>query len=157
MNEPQGLPAIVAGVDGSEDSKHALRWAAQQAELTHAPLQVVTAWHYPVDFGTAWQIPATYGRSHDFSHADFSADAKKTLDGAIEEVLGKDPRVPVTPQLVSGHPAQVLIEASAHAGLLVLGASGHGGFVGMLLGSVTQHCVSHSACPVVVVRHPAEN
>ena len=148
MNEPQGgPPAIVVGIDGSEDSKHALRWAAQQAELTNAPLQAITAWQYPVDFGTAWQIPATYGRSHDFSHADFSEDAKKTLDGAIEEVLGKDRRISVTPQLVRGHPAQVLIEASGHAGLLVVGASGHGGFVGMLLGSVTQHCVGHSACP----------
>jgi nucleotide-binding universal stress UspA family protein len=157
MNEPDGRPPIVVGVDGSEDSKYALRWAAQQAELTNAPLQAITAWHFPIDFGTAWQIPATYGRSHDFSGVDFSEEAKRTLDGTIEEVLGKDPRVSVTPELVSGHPAQVLIDASQQAGLLVLGASGHGGFVGMLLGSVTQHCVSHSACPVVVVRHPAEN
>jgi nucleotide-binding universal stress UspA family protein len=157
MNEPQGgPPAIVVGIDGSEDSKHALRWAAQQAELTNAPLHVITAWQYPVDFGTAWQIPATYGRSHDFSHVDFSEDAKKTLDGVIEEVLGKDPRVTVAPQLVRGHPAQVLIEASRQAGLLAVGASGHGGFVGMLLGSVTQHCVGHSACPVVVIRRPAQ-
>lgn len=156
MNEPGAPPAIVVGIDGSEDSKQALRWAAQQAALTHAPLQAITAWHYPVDFGTAWQIPATYGRSHDFSQVDFSADAKRTLDGAIEEVLGKDPRVSVTPQLVSGHPAEVLIEASEHAGLLVVGASGHGGFVGMLLGSVTQHCVSHASCPVVVIRRPTQ-
>lgn len=157
MNEPHGLPAIVVGIDGSEDSKHALRWAAQQAELTHAPLRAVTAWQLPVDFGTAWQIPATYGRSHDLSHVDFAEDAKKTLHGEIAEVLGEIPRVSVTPLLVSGHPAKVLIEASRRAGLLVVGASGHGGFVGMLLGSVTQHCVAHSACPVVVVRHPAEN
>jgi len=110
MNEPRGLPAIVVGIDGSEDSKHALRWAAQQATLTNTPLQAITAWHYPVDFGTAWQIPATYGRSHDFSKADFSEDAKMTLDTAIAEVLGKDPQVPITLQnLVSGHhrsPAQ---------------------------------------------------
>ncbi len=156
MNEPQGLPAIVVGIDGSDDSKHALRWAARQAELTNATLQAVTAWHLPVDFGTAWQIPATYGRSHDLSQVDFSEDANKTLHGAIEEVLGEAPRISVTPQLVSGHPAQVLIEASREAGLLVVGASGHGGFVGMLIGSVTQHCVSHSVCPVVVIRRPAQ-
>jgi len=156
MSEPHGQPAIVVGIDGSEDSKHALRWAAQQATLTNTPLQAITAWHYPVDFGTAWQIPATYGRSHDFSKADFSEDAKMTLDTAIAEVLGKDPQVPITPQLARGHPAQVLIEASRHAALLVVGASGHGGFVGMLLGSVTQHCVGHSVCPVVVVRGSAQ-
>jgi nucleotide-binding universal stress UspA family protein len=155
MNEPQGQRPIVVGIDGSDDSKYALRWAAQQAELTNATLEATTAWQLPVDFGTVWQMPATYGRSHDLSQVDFSEDAKTTLHGAIEEVLGARPRVQVTPQLVSGHPAKVLIEASRHAGLLVVGASGHGGFVGMLLGSVTQHCVTHSACPVVVVRQPA--
>jgi len=154
MNEPQDQPAIVVGIDGSEDSKHALRWAAEQAYLTNAALQATTAWQFPVDFGTVWQLPATYGRSHDLSEVDFSEDAKKTLHGVVEEALGEHPRLSVTPQLVSGHPAQVLIEASRHAGLLVVGASGHGGFVGMLLGSVTQHCVTHSTCPVVVVRHP---
>ena len=154
MNEPQGPRPIVVGVDGSDDSKQALRWAAQQAEITTAPLHVVTAWHLPVAFGTVWQMPATYGRSHDLSGVDFSEDAKKTLYGAIEEVLGKSPSVAVTPQLVAGHPARVLIEASQQATLLVVGASGHGGFVGMLLGSVTQHCVSHSACPVLVIRDP---
>ena len=59
----------------------------------------------------------------------------------------------VTRHLVSGHPAPVLIEASRHAALLVVGRSGHGGFAGMVIGSVSQHCVSHAACPVVVVRH----
>jgi nucleotide-binding universal stress UspA family protein len=92
MNEPQGgPPAIVVGIDGSEDSKHALRWAAQQAELTNAPLHAITAWRYPVDFGTAWQIPATYGRSHDFSHVDFSEDAKKTTGDVAKLVVAPLP------------------------------------------------------------------
>jgi nucleotide-binding universal stress UspA family protein len=151
MSEPPGQP-IVVGVDGSEDSKNAMRWAARQAELTGATLTAVTAWQLPVSFGTAWQMPATYGRSHDFAQEDFAEDARKTLHAAIDEVLGEDRRVSVTPQLVIGHAAQVLIEASREASLLVVGGRGHGGFAGMVLGSVSQHCVSHAACPVVVVR-----
>jgi nucleotide-binding universal stress UspA family protein len=153
MSEPRGQLPIVVGIDGSEDSKDALRWAARQSELTATTLTVVTAWQLPVSFGTVWQMPATYGKSHDLSQVDFAADAKKTLDAALEEVLGPSPHVSVTRQLVSGRAAPVLIEASRHAALLVVGRSGHGGFAGMLIGSVSQHCVSHAACPVVVVRH----
>jgi nucleotide-binding universal stress UspA family protein len=98
-------------------------------------------------------MPVTYGKSHDLTQVDFAADAKKTLDATLEDVLGPSPHVSVTPRLVSGHAAPVLIEASRHAALLVVGRSGHGGFAGMLIGSVSQHCVSHAACPVVVVRH----
>jgi nucleotide-binding universal stress UspA family protein len=156
MSEPRGRSPIVVGVDGSEDSKDALRWAAQQAGLTGSNLAAVTAWQLPVSFGTVWQMPATYGKSHDLSQVDFAADARKTLDAALAEVLGANPQVSVTPQLVSGHPAPVLIEASRHAALLVVGRSGLGGFAGMLIGSVSQHCVSHAACPVVVVHHAAE-
>ncbi|GAA5140301.1 universal stress protein [Pseudonocardia adelaidensis] len=146
----------MVGIDGSENSKDALRWAAQQAELTDTTLSAVVAWQVPVSFGTVWQMPATYGKSHDLSQVDFPADARKTLDAALEEVLGANPQVSVTPQLVSGHPAPVLIEASRHAALLVVGRSGLGGFAGMLIGSVSQHCVSHAACPVVVVHRTAE-
>jgi nucleotide-binding universal stress UspA family protein len=153
MNEPQGRASIVVGVDGSEDSKNALLWAARQAELTDATLEAITAWQLPIGFATAWQIPATYGKSHDLSQVDFAEDARMALHAAIEEVLGANPRVPVTPQLVSGHPSPVLVEASRDATLLVVGGSGRGGFTGMLLGSVSQHCVQHAACPVVVVRH----
>jgi nucleotide-binding universal stress UspA family protein len=155
MSEPRDQFPIVVGIDGSEDSKDALRWAARQAELTATTVTAVMAWQLPVTFGTVWQMPATYGRSHDLSQVDFAADAKKTLDAALEEVLGPGAHVAVTPQLVSGHAAPVLIEASRHAALLVVGRSGHGGFAGMLIGSVSQHCVSHAACPVVVVRHAA--
>jgi nucleotide-binding universal stress UspA family protein len=157
MSEPRGRSPIVVGIDGSEDSKDALRWAAQQAELTGTTLAAVTAWQLPVSFGTVWQMPATYGKSHDLSQVDFAADARKTLDAALDEVLGANPQVPVTPQLLSGHPAPVLIEASRRAALLVVGRSGLGGFAGMLIGSVSQHCVSHAACPVVVVHHAAES
>jgi nucleotide-binding universal stress UspA family protein len=54
--------------------------------------------------------------------------------------------------VVQGHPAQVLLDASAGAELLVIGSRGHGGFVGAMLGSVGQHCVHHATCPVVIIR-----
>ena len=57
-------------------------------------------------------------------------------------------------RLVEGHPAGILIEASAQADLLVVGSRGHGGFVGALLGSVSHRCVAHALCPVVVVPPP---
>ena len=112
MSEPRDQLPIVVGIDGSEDSKDALRWAARQAELTATTLTAVTAWQLPVSFGTVWQMPATYGKSHDLAQVDFAADAKKTLDATLEGVLGADAHVSVTPQLVSGRAAPVLIEAS---------------------------------------------
>ena len=84
MSEPRGQLPIVVGIDGSDDSKDALRWAARQAELAATTLTVVTAWQLPVSFGTVWQMPATYGKSHDLSQVDFAADAKKTLDATLE-------------------------------------------------------------------------
>ncbi len=155
MSGPHSQPPIVVGVDGSEDSKDALRWAARQARVTDTGLDVVTAWHMPVDFGTVWQMPATYGKSRDLSETGLAKDARTMLSATIEEVLGASPHVEVTPKLVSGHAAPVLIDASRHAALLVVGGRGYGGFAGMLLGSVSQHCVQHAACPVVVVRHRA--
>lgn len=131
-------PFIVAGVDGSECSLEALRWAARQAELTGAELHAVMA----------WSLPEIYS----YTPRDFEGDARKTLEDAIEQALGKQPRVSVIAQVVEGHAAVALIDASRDAQLLVVGSQGHGAFTGMLLGSVSQHCVGHAHCPVVVVR-----
>lgn len=59
--------------------------------------------------------------------------------------------VPVLTRVLHGHPAQVLLDAAGGTQLLVVGSRGHGAFAGMLLGSVSQHCVQHASCPVVVV------
>lgn len=131
-------PVIVAGVDGSAQSKEALRWAAQQAALIGAELHAVTAWH----------LPEIYG----YSDRDYAADAANMLEKAVSDTLGPDPGIPVVTQVVEGHPAQVLIAMCQAADLLVVGSHGHGWFDGMLLGSVSQHCVQHACCPVLVVR-----
>ncbi len=133
---------MVVGVDGSEPSLAALRWAARQAELTGAELKAVISWELP---SAAYWVPFPEG-------LDLEASARKTLASALEETLGPDPAVPVTQVVAQGHPAPVLIDEAAGADLLVVGSRGHGEFAGMLLGSVSEHCVAHAHCPVVVVR-----
>jgi nucleotide-binding universal stress UspA family protein len=138
MTSDANRPVIVAGVDGSHCSLEALRWAARQAELTGAELQAVMA----------WSLPEIYS----YTPRDFEGDARRALEEAIEQALGQQPPVPVTAQAVEGHAAEALIDASRDAQLLVVGRQGHGAFTGMLLGSVSQHCVAHAHCPVVVIR-----
>lgn len=134
---------IVVGIDGSPSAKAALRWALGQARLTRARVHAVTAWEFPVYYGWGATVP----------HGDHAALAGKMLAQSVQEALGFDlPDVEVLESVVAGHPAQVLLDLSRQAGLLIVGSRGHGGFAGTLLGSVSQHCVQHSQCPVVVVR-----
>ncbi len=136
---------IVVGVDGSEPSKDALRWAARQAEVTGASLRVVMSWEIP---SMAYWAPLP-------ENLDFEKQTSEALHQTIVEVLGEEPAVPIEEVVVEGHPAPVLLDRSHEADLLVVGSRGHGAFTGMLLGSVSEHVVSHAACPVVVVRHRA--
>ena len=134
---------VVVGVDGSPSSKAALRWALDQARLTKARLRAVIAWE--VTPYTGWGVLA---------HEDFGAAAGQLLSESVRETLGFDPPldVEVVETVRPGHPAQVLIDESAHGALLVVGSRGRGGFAGTLLGSVSQICVQHAHCPVLVVR-----
>jgi nucleotide-binding universal stress UspA family protein len=134
---------IVVGVDGSESSLRALEWAAGQAELTGARMDVVTAWQWPTSFGWAVAYPDGWNPQ---------ADAQKVLDEAVDPVRREHPGVTIGSTVVEGHPAPALVEASEGAALLVVGSRGHGEFAGMLLGSVSEHCISHAHCPVLVLR-----
>jgi nucleotide-binding universal stress UspA family protein len=136
---------IVVGVDGSDSSKDALRWAARQAKFTGAGLRVVGSWHVPaMAYGSISPIP---------SGLDFSDAAREAMDDAITDVLGSDSDIDVVRDIVEGPPALELLKAAEGADLLVVGSRGHGAFAGMLLGSVSEHCVTHATCPVLVVRH----
>jgi nucleotide-binding universal stress UspA family protein len=142
-------PRIVAGVDGSPSSVSALRWAIRQAGLTGAVIDAVTAWHYPVATGGYGWTPMGISQNSDF---DFHDIAEKTVADAVSRALGPVSDVRVRTQVTEGNPAQVLLDAAAGADLLVVGSRGHGGFTEALLGSVSQHCVHHAPCPVVVIR-----
>jgi len=134
---------IVVGVDGSNSSREALRWAAREAQQVGADLEVLMTWQNP--YPDMW-IPS------DPPGTDPLALTRSALGRVVEEVLGEHPAIAVQATAVSGPPARVLVEAAEGADLLVVGNRGRGGFAGVLLGSVSLHCVSHAPCPVVVVR-----
>ena len=139
---------IVVGVDGSEHSRDALRWAAAQASTMHAELEAIICWHYPVlaaDGFSGAVVPIDVEALKD--------NARQTLDRAIEAALPDDvSRAGIVRTVAEGSPGHVLVEASTGAELLVVGSRGHGGFAGLLLGSVGAHCVHHAHCPVTVIR-----
>jgi nucleotide-binding universal stress UspA family protein len=139
----EGGHRIVVGIDGSEPSLLALRWAARQAELTGAALEAVTSWDWPTSYG--WSMPLS-------SDYDPAGDARGVLDKALEAVRRERPKVEIVETVMEGHAAPCLVETSKGADLLVVGSRGHGQFTGMLLGSVSEHCVTNSHCPVLVFR-----
>jgi nucleotide-binding universal stress UspA family protein len=142
------VPRIVVAVDGSPSSRTALGWAARQAELTGAILEAVIVWQYPASSGTYGWAPV----SMQDQGTDYGELAEKTLTDAINAVVDPASDITVRPTVAQGNPAQVLLDAAKDADLLVVGSRGHGGFTGALLGSVSQHCVHHAHCPVVVIR-----
>lgn len=138
---------IVVGVDGSPGSLAALRFAVVEADLRHADVRAVCAWRYPEANGGWSVVPPEAYNPH--------AAARQVLTDAIAAISGPaDRTVVVAPMTTEGHAAAVLVEAAAETDLLVVGSRGHGGFIGLLLGSVSQHCVHHARCPVVVVPTP---
>lgn len=135
---------IVVGVDGSIPARSALSWAAAQARHTGARLHLIAVWEIPALHGWAPALPYD---------EDLAAAAGKVLSASARDVLGEQPTdLEIAESIVPGHPAQVLIDASARAALLVVGCRGHGTLTGALVGSVSQQCVRHARCPVVVVR-----
>lgn len=145
-------PRIVVGVDGSQASLEALAWAVRQAELTGASVDAVIAWHNPVVIGG---MP--YGPVDVLAKSDFSKFAATTLSNSIRAVTSSDSPVGIRSVVRHGNAARVLLDAADGADLLVVGSRGYGGFAEALLGSVSQHCVHHARCPVVIIRGRPES
>lgn len=132
-------PLVLVGVDGSEQSVKAACWAADYVEKFNGSLRVLAVWMYPAAYGYEIVDP------NDHPEETARQNVEKTI-AALH--LASDQ---VTPALRPGPAARTLIEESAEADLLVVGSRGRGAFTGMLLGSVSTHCVHHAHCPVVVV------
>lgn len=130
---------IVVGVDGSRSSVAALRYAADMAVALKEPLHVVTTWTAP---------PIEPYLAIEWSPAEY---AREILDESIAEAFGDEPPGDLTSEVLLGPAARTLIRLSDSASMLVLGSRGHGGFVGLLLGSVSAACAEHAHCPVLIV------
>jgi nucleotide-binding universal stress UspA family protein len=140
---------IVVGVDSSDGAREALRFALDEAKRRHASLRVVHSWQ----FGNIG-IKGIEGFSPVVGAdlGDLRRTAELALDGILEAVAADVDGVAIERRVVEGAPAAVLVDESHDADLLVVGSRGHGGFAGLLLGSVSQQCAHHAACPVVIVR-----
>ena len=142
---------IVVGVDGSDSSLDALRWAVRQGGLTGATVEAVYAWNYPTDTvwaGMAGYMPAGF---------DVEKNAKEALAESVAKAVGTDEAELVRQTVVNGVAASVLLDAVAPgsgAELLVIGERGFGPVRITLIGSVSHAVIHHAHLPVVVVRAP---
>lgn len=131
---------IVVGVDGSPCSVLALQRARPIADAVGWGIDAVAAWQYPSYLGAG-----IVGELHP------DEDARELLHDSVESAFGSDTPDGLEQFVAHGYPSQVLIDASAEAEMLVVGSRGHGGFAGLLLGSVSAQCTEHAHCPVLVV------
>ena len=137
---------VVVGVDGSPESVAALAWAGRYAAATGAKVRAVHAWRYPAAFG----LPE--GKTPAVVTDEVVQRMRDELAQTVAQVYPDLAGGQVEMDVIYGHPVQVLIDESKAADLLVVGHHGHSAFSGMMVGSVSIHCVTSAACPVVVVR-----
>ena len=141
-----GTVTVVVGVDGSDHAERALAWAIEEAKLRGARLHAVTAWHASMDYGSPGYAPTAAttieGSLRDVAHGIATAAAEQARAAGVEAEA----------TVHQGQAVVALIDAAADAELLVVGSRGHGGFAGLLLGSVGAQSAQHAACPVVIVR-----
>lgn len=140
-------PRIVVGVDGSTGSRTALQWAVEEARAHDAVVEAVFIYPY-VHVGLLLEEPALIpGRVHEEAREAAERHLENSIDAAgIDETV-----IDLRRRVVEGRPADRLLAAAHGADLLVLGSRGLGGFRGLLLGSVSNQCIQHARCPIVVI------
>jgi nucleotide-binding universal stress UspA family protein len=146
------------GVDGTPGSDTALRWALDEARLRGVSVRALHVYRSPTVLpdGAAMGAPGIFAAAASSEevqrlHSVFEAQAERVLDDALAREDAQAAGVEVEAEAVEGQPAETLIRAGRDAELLVIGSRGHGGFVGLLLGSVSQQCAQHPPCPVVIL------
>jgi nucleotide-binding universal stress UspA family protein len=159
------MGTIVVGIDGSAGSDAALRWALAEARLRGSNVRVVHAYQRPLlpladaGFGPAGgaAAPAVLTENLETLREAAEREALKLIDDAIGRAdRGSTDGLHIERAALEGPAAQVLIESARAAELLVVGSRGRGGFLGLLLGSVSHQCAHHPPCPVVILPPPEE-
>ncbi|GAU71341.1 putative Usp family protein [Streptomyces sp. NBRC 110611] len=152
----RGRPApagpVLVAVDGSPQGQSAIAFAFCEAALRGTELVALHAW-------STWSDHSEHALGRRVDIVDLVGDVdhlrqqeERELTEALAHHRKQYPGLTVRPRLVRGRTRPALIEASADAQLMVVGARGHGGFAGLLLGSVSQAALHHAHCPVAVVR-----
>lgn len=158
------MSSIVVGIDGSSEAQAALRWAVDEASLTDAKLTAMYIYppvkhtepflgrsHFP-DSATVQQLADESRRWTEQQDSSSHELAMRNLARFVQEVVTREVAIRVQLVAIPGKPSRRLVEASRGADLLVVGARGYGGFHDLKLGSVSEQCVRHAKCPVLVVR-----
>jgi nucleotide-binding universal stress UspA family protein len=142
MGSTNRKPCIVVGVDGSEQSRNALRWAARLAPAMDADIDAVAVWHSP----TLVLSPPPV----EFTHPP-ELHMKKVLTATVDAVFGADRPRNLRLLVREGHPAELLAGRGCDATMIIVGSRGLGGLKGLLQGSVSRYVSAHASCPVLVV------
>ena len=145
MTEPARTERFVlVGVDGSPESRTALRWAEHFARDLDCDIEAMMVWQAPMAF--------EFNMTTVIRDWDPQQECEKALTGIVDEVFGDRRPARLRLSVVGGYPARRLVERSHAATMLVVGSRGHGAFASVASGSVSQRCVEYAACPVVVVK-----
>lgn len=143
--------AIIVGVDGSEESQHALRWAAGEARMRGDQLVALHAYTSPIAYYPYGEFP---GGPDTRVHEELRRQAEQLVADAVADVHQEHDGVHVVKKVVEdGQPARALTQEAGSDDILVVGSRGRGGFAGLMLGSVSQQAAQHAPCPIVVIPH----
>lgn len=146
MSESETPQYVVAGIDESDHSTKAAQWAAQYASDHGLELRLVHGLNFPANAALVSPVPVKDAKARAYGYGN------KLLDSAREALAADHPQLAITTEVDEVSAAVALIESSKQAQLLVVGSHGHGGFSGLLIGSITYKVATHASCPVVIVR-----